>query len=94
MAPVKRVPPAKVMSSWRGGTGIAKFAGAAPFMTAQLTAVQEAVPSKVVPPAKVMPLRRHHYRWCHPPCQGVYYIKLDGVAPLMTDPPPMSSKKK
>ena len=40
VAPVKGVPPAKVMSPWRGGTGIAKFAGAIPLMTSQLTAIQ------------------------------------------------------
>ena len=76
VAPVKGVPPAKVMSPWSGGTGIAKFAGAAPLITVHLTAIQGAVRSKVVPPAKVVPPRRHHYSWCHPPCQGVYSIKL------------------
>ena len=30
---VKEVPPAKVMSLWNRGTGIAQFAGAAPLMT-------------------------------------------------------------
>ena len=43
VAPVKWVPPAKVMSPWSGGTGISKFAGAAPLMTIQLTAIQGAV---------------------------------------------------
>ena len=33
VVPVKEVPPAKVISLWRGGTGIAKIAGAAPLMT-------------------------------------------------------------
>ena len=61
VAPVKGVSPAKVMSPWSGVTGIAKFAGAAPFMTVQLTAIQGAVPSKVVLSAKVVPPRRHHY---------------------------------
>ena len=45
VAPVKGVPPAKVMSPKSGGTEIAKFAGAAPLMTVQLTANQGAVPS-------------------------------------------------
>ena len=58
VAQVKGVPTAKVMSPWSGGTGIAKLAGAAPFMTVQLTSIQGAVPSKVVPPTKVVPLRR------------------------------------
>ena len=49
------------MSQWSGGTGIAKFAGAAPLMTVQLTAIQGAVPSKVVPPAKVVPPSKHHH---------------------------------
>ena len=44
VAQVKGVPPAKVMSPYSGGTGIAKFAGAAPIMTVQLTAIQGAVP--------------------------------------------------
>ena len=43
VAPVKGVPQAKVMSPWSGGTGIAKFAGAATLMTIQLTAIQGAV---------------------------------------------------
>ena len=34
-AQVKEVPPAKVMYPWSGGTGIAKFNGATPFMTVQ-----------------------------------------------------------
>ena len=37
VAQVKGVPTAKVMSLWSRGTGIAKFAGAAPLMTVQLT---------------------------------------------------------
>ena len=75
VAPVKGVPPAKVMSLWSGGTGMAKIAGATPLMTVQLTAIKGAVPFKMVPPAKVVPPRRHHYSWCHHPCQGVYSIK-------------------
>ena len=75
MAPVTGVPPALAMSLWSEGTGIAKFAGAAPFMTVQLTVIQGAVPSEVVPPAKVVPPRRHHCSWSHPPCQGVCSIK-------------------
>ena len=43
VAPVKGVPPANVMSPWSGVTGIAKFAGATPLMTVQLTAVQGAI---------------------------------------------------
>ena len=62
--------PAKGMTPWRGGTGIAKLYGANPFMTAQLNAIQGAVPSKVVPPAKVVPLRGHHYSWWHPLARG------------------------
>ena len=68
---VKGVPQAKVMSLLSGSTGIAKFAAAAPLMTA----VQGAVTSKVVAPAKVVPPRRHYYSWCHPPCHGDYSIK-------------------
>ena len=49
VAPVQGLPPAKVMSPWSGGTGKAKFAGAAPLMTVQLTAIKGAVPAKVVP---------------------------------------------
>ena len=49
-APVKGVSPAKVMSPWSGDTGIAKLA--ARFMSVQLTAVQGAATSKLVPPAK------------------------------------------
>ena len=86
VAPVKGVPPAKVMSLWSRGTVISKFAGDAPFMTVQLTAMQGAVPSKVVPPAKVVPPGRHHYSWCHPPCPMVYSIKLDGVGPVDNRP--------
>ena len=44
VAPVKGVPPARVMSPWSGGTGLAKFAGAAYLMTVQLIAIQGAVP--------------------------------------------------
>ena len=40
------------------GTGMAKLAGAAPLMTVQLTAITGA---EVVPPAKVVPPRRHPY---------------------------------
>ena len=47
MAPVKGVAPAKVMFLRSGGTGIAKFAGAALPMTVQLTPIQGAVPFKV-----------------------------------------------
>ena len=50
---VKGVPPAKVMSLWNGGTGIAQFAGAAPLMTVQLNLIKGAVPAKVVPPRRV-----------------------------------------
>ena len=50
-APVKGVPPAKVMSPLSGGTRIATIAGAAPLMAVQLTAIKGAVPSKEVPPA-------------------------------------------
>ena len=70
VAPVKGVPPAKVMSPWRGGTGIAKFASAAPLMRVQLTAIKWAVTSKTVPQAQVLPPWRHHYSWCHPPLPG------------------------
>ena len=66
---------AKVMSPWRGGTGIAKIAGAAPLMTVQLIAIKGAVPSKIVPPAKVVHPRGHHYSRCHPPCLGFSSIK-------------------
>ena len=52
VAPVKGVPPTKVMSLWSGGNGIAKLAGAAPFVTVQLTAIKGAVPSKMVPSAE------------------------------------------
>ena len=75
VAPAKGVSPAKVMSPWSGGIGIAKIAVAASLMTVQLTVIKEAVPSKEVPPAKVVPPRRHPYSWCHPPCQRVYSIK-------------------
>ena len=53
------------------GTGIAKLASAAPLMTVQLTAITGA---EVVPPAIVVPPRRHHFSWRHPYsyCQGVY----------------------
>ena len=61
------------MSLWSGGTGIAKFAGAAPLMTVQLTAIQGAVASKVVPPAKGVPPRQLHYNWCRPPLPGVLF---------------------
>ena len=61
VAPVKGVPPAKVMSPWIGGKGIAKFSGAVPLITVQLSAIQGVIPSKVVLPDKVMPPRRHHY---------------------------------
>ena len=54
------------MSPCRGGTGIAKIAGAAPLMTVQLIAIKGAVPSKMVPPAKVGHPRGHHYSRCHP----------------------------
>ena len=45
VAPVKGVPPAKVMSPWNGGTGIVKFSGASPLLTAQLTPIKGAVPA-------------------------------------------------
>ena len=54
VAPVKRVPPAKVKSPWNGCTGIAKFVGAAPPMTVQLTPIKGAVPAKVVPGRKTV----------------------------------------
>ena len=66
VAPGEVVPPAKVMSPRSGGTGIAKFAGAAPLATVQLATVQGAVSAKMVPPAKVLPLWRHHFTWCNP----------------------------
>ena len=37
------------MSMWSRGTGIAQLSGAAPLKTVQLTAIQGAVPSKVLP---------------------------------------------
>ena len=55
VAPVYGVPPAKVMSLWRGGNVTAKIAYAPPLMTVQLTAIKGAVPTKMVPPAKVVP---------------------------------------
>ena len=39
VASVKGVSPAKVMSPWNGGTEIAQFACAAPFMTIKLTPI-------------------------------------------------------
>ena len=39
LAPVQGMPPAKVMSPWSGGPGIANFSGVAPLMTVQLTAI-------------------------------------------------------
>ena len=63
------------MSQWNGGTGIAKFSGAAPLMTVQLIPIKGPVPAKVMPPAKVVPPRRHHFSWYNPPCQGGYSIK-------------------
>ena len=59
------------MSLWSGGTGIAKFASAAPFMTGQLTAIQGAVKAYVVSPAKVVRLARRFILLNKPSCGGL-----------------------
>ena len=56
---VKGVPPAKVMSPWSGGTGIAKFAGAAPFMTVHLTAIPGVHPCSSGSPNQFLSSSKH-----------------------------------
>ena len=60
--------------SRQNGTGIAKFAGAAPLMTVQLSAITGLATVKGVPPAKVM----------SPWNRGTGIAQFAGAAPLMT----------
>ena len=57
VAPFNGMPPAKVMSSWSGGTGIVKFSGADRLKYYSSVECHSTANST----AKVVPPRRHHF---------------------------------